>query len=244
MSAQVIAIDGPAYVGKSVIAKALSALTGYTYINTGHMYRALAKKAMDRGYHYDHRDSIIKLAQETKIEFIQNQEDWRTFVDGEDWTDRLKDYRIVLFSSKIAVIPDLRADLTAKQREFAKKKTILMEGRDIGSIVFPDARWKFFITANETIRALRLWKTLNEEEQKRNPMPEVFIPKIQNIDWFDKNRTIAPLIVPADAITYDNSDSPDAEEDARCLKWCLDYPDRIPDSKTIFYGEFVRGIHS
>ncbi len=244
MSSKVIAIDGPAYVGKSEIAKALSRLTGFAYVNTGHMYRAVARKAIDLHYSYDHHESICKLAKKTKIEFINNNT-WRTYVDGQDWTDLLNDYSIVSFAAKIATNPGLREHLTKKQRELARKQTIIMEGRDIGSIVFPDASWKFFVTATEEIRAKRLWKTLTEEEQKMNPESEMFISKIQHIDDLDKNRKIAPLIEPVDAITYDNSGDQDAAADARRLKQCMDHPEIIPASKKIFYKEFeaVYGKH-
>lgn len=245
MSSHVIAIDGPAYVGKSEIAKALSRLTGYAYINTGHMYRAVAKKTMDSHFNYDHRESIMKLAKKMQIEFIRMGSDWRTVVDQADWTDRLNDPDIVLFSSKIAVIPELRVDLTAKQRRLAKKQMIIMEGRDIGSVVFPDAQWKFFVTANEDVRASRLWKTLNDEEKRMNSDFKTWVARIRTLDGLDKDRKIAPLIVPENAITYDNSGSPNAEEDAGWLKRCMDHPECIPPSKTIYYSEDTSayGIH-
>jgi cytidylate kinase len=169
MSARVIAIDGPAYVGKSSISKALSELTGFTFINTGHMYRAVAKKCLGRGVLAEDESSVAGIAQEIRIDFKRTGADTLTLVDGEDVTHGLDASEIVLGASRIAKIPALREILTSIQRGYAQRQTIIMEGRDIGSQVFPDAEWKFFITASLEVRARRMLKMMDLETRKKYP---------------------------------------------------------------------------
>lgn len=218
MSAQVIAIDGPAYVGKSSISKALAELTGFTFINTGHMYRAVAKLCLDRGVSAGNESSVAGVAREIRIDFKRSDADTLTWVDGQDMTHALNAPEIVLCASKIAKIPALRAILTSLQRGYAQRQTIIMEGRDIGSQVFPDAQWKFFITASLEVRARRMLKMMDPETRKKVSDVRELIPKIEELDKNDMGREIAPLVQPKDAIVYDNSDSPTAMQDAEVLR--------------------------
>ena len=227
MSANVVAIDGPAYVGKSVIAKALSQLTGYAVINTGHMYRAVARIAMEKGLTPADEHLILACARGVRIGFQRKDKEWLTMVNGEDWTHALDNGKIVLFSSKIACIAELRQMLTALQLEYAKSQTIIMEGRDIGSLVFPDALWKFFITASLEVRAKRMCKMMQEDERRAHPDVNMLIPRIQEIDYADRNRKIAPLIEAPDAIVYDNSDSPSGMQDALVLQYYIHHAQEI-----------------
>ncbi len=227
MNANVIAIDGPAYVGKSVIAKALSEITGRAYINTGHMYRAVARVAMEREIAHTDARSLVAALQDLRIQFLPQKKEWRTVVDGQDWTDALDDPKVVLFSSKIAMIPQLREILTELQRGYAKERTVIMEGRDIGSVVFPDALWKFFITASLDVRARRMHKVLKEEEKRRHADFRALIPKVQEIDDADRSRKVSPLIEAPDAIVYDNSDSPSALQDALVLQYYVSHHQEI-----------------
>ena len=223
MSAKVIAIDGPAYVGKSQIAGALSGLTGYAFMNTGHMYRTVAKKARKGGLHAAEKDALLKCASALEFRF----EAGKTYVNGEDWTLSLDDPEIVSFASKIAAIPELRAVLTDLQRQYAQKEWIIMEGRDIGSVVFPDARWKFFVTASLEVRAFRMRKMMPPAEQSQCPDFRVLIPKVLEIDEADRNRKVAPLVAAPDALIYDNAESPSAIQDARVLHYYLTHEDEV-----------------
>jgi CMP/dCMP kinase len=221
---EVIAIDGVSYVGKSQIAKALSRLLGFSYVNTGHMYRALAKLALKDGVGADNKDLLLKILNKTSIEFSVRDEEWRTIVNNDDWTDALDHSEIVIFSSKIAAIPEIRWILTEKQRHYALKQTIIMEGRDIGSVVFPNARWKFFITATAEVRAKRMQKMMRNEINMGFSSTQL-IEKVKGIDEADRNRKIAPLIEGRDALIYDNSESPSAEEDALILRYHINHCD-------------------
>src|SRR3989338_7218625 len=165
MKVRVIAIDGPSYVGKSSISQALSELTGFIYINTGHMYRAVAARCLREGVDADDQAAVVRVAQGTKIEFKKNGKDCLTFVDGKDSTHALNAPEAVLMASKIAKLPALREILTTLQRGYAWQQTIIMEGRDIGSEVFHDAEWKFFVTASLEVRALRMWKMMDEKSR-------------------------------------------------------------------------------
>lgn len=215
--AKVIAIDGPSYVGKSSISKALAALTGFTFINTGHMYRAVAMKCLRQGVSAEDEGSVTGIAKKTRIDFKRSGADTLTWVDGQDMTHALNAPEIVLCASRIAKIPALRGILTALQREYAERETIIMEGRDIGSEVFPDAEWKFFVTASLEARARRMLKMMDPEAHKKIADAIELIPKIQELDRNDRGRKIAPLRQAKDAIVYDNSDSPTAEQDAQVL---------------------------
>jgi len=217
MKTSVIAIDGPSYVGKSSISRALAELTGFIFINTGHMYRAVAHRCLVEGVLAENEADVLRLARGMKIEFKKNGRDCLTVVDGRDMTDGLNAPEVVLTASRIAKLPALRDVLTAQQRGYARQQTIIMEGRDIGSEVFPDAEWKFFVTASLEIRAYRMWKMMDEKERQAMPDSRVLIPKIQELDENDMKRKIAPLKKAEDAIVYDNTDSPTAMQDARVL---------------------------
>ena len=239
MSANVIAIDGPSYVGKSTISKSLAELMGYTFINTGHMYRTIAKKCLDAKIASENRSVVCELAGKTDIQFRTTSEGTLTFVDGEDWTAKLGAAEIVLFASKIAPIPELRELLTAMQRTYAQKQTIVMEGRDIGSVVFPDALWKFYVTASKEIRAWRMYKLMTPEEKKACADHHVLIPKIEELDDSDMNRAIAPLKKADDAIVYDNSDSPSEKQDALILQYYLTHGEEIIQNTKLLPSKFV-----
>ncbi len=190
MSSKVIAIDGTAYSGKSHIAKGLSKRTGFEYINTGHMYRALAKIALDNQVDLSDEKAVSSLT--FNIRFEKGE----TIVSDENWTDKLDDPEVVHAASRIAIFPRVRDYLTQMQRVYARKEYIIMEGRDIGTTVFPDAFCRVYVTADPLVRAKRLYKTLGKIEQSPT---EEFIGKLLNeklipIDRLDANRKISPLI--------------------------------------------------
>lgn len=230
MSTRVIAIDGPSYVGKSSVAQTLAHLLGLTFINTGHMYRSVARLCLDRGIPHDDTAAVLEAARGARIKFLPGRGTFQTWVNEEDWTEKLDHNTTVLFASKIAVIPELRALLTGMQRAYARQNMIVMEGRDIGSIVFPDAAWKFFITASADVRARRMFKMMTPDEQKQTGDYKVLLPKIEELDQADRNRKIAPLVQAPDAIVYDNSDSPDARQDALILQYYITHAGEIAEN--------------
>ena len=230
---KVIAIDGPAYVGKSLIAKHLAAMTGHTYINTGHMYRTIAKKALDQKIELLDEMAVCMVVAEVSIEFIAG----KTMVNGYDWTNELDHTEIVKGASCVAKIAKVREVLTDIQRSYASVKPIIMEGRDIGSTVFPEAEWKFYVTASVEVRAQRIYKMMGEAERATKPSKEALEQKIRDLDEADQNRKIAPLVIAESAVVYDNSESPSAEEDAKIL---FSY---MKDPKSFEEGEVLRYQH-
>lgn len=232
MSANVIAIDGPAYVGKSQIAQTLAKELGYTFINTGHMYRAMARRAIELGVSPTDETALLKMPFE--IWFFNGSTlvsdgapvggawDWTRKLErhGANWTNELDQVNFVRLASEIAKLPKVRECFTRIQRSYARNSWVVMEGRDIGTVVFPDAAWKFFVTASEEVRARRLLKMTLPE--KRPPIDyAAALEKIRAFDDSDTNRKIAPLRKAEDAIEYDNSDSPSAREDAEELLNCI-----------------------
>ncbi len=225
--AQVVAIDGPSYVGKSTISRELADRMGYLYVNTGHMYRAIGRIAMEKGISPKSAREIVELARTTDFKFVSGKGFCGTVVNGKDWTRELDHQDIVFFASQISVIADLRDILTAKQREFSQEHPIVMEGRDIGTVVFPDAMWKFYVTASVDVRARRMFKMMTEAEKKQCPDYRALMPKIEKLDEIDRNREIAPLRVAPDAVVYDNSDSPTEVQDAIILQYYMTHQEEI-----------------
>jgi CMP/dCMP kinase len=160
-------------------------------------------------------------------------------VNGADWTDQLAAPDLVSAASRVASIPEVRDILTGKQREYAQTQTLIMEGRDIGSVVFPDAFWKFFVTASEEIRAKRMFKTLSPEEKVKAGDWQKMLPRVQEIDHNDRNRKVAPLRMAEDAWVYDNSLSPSADEDAAVLHYYVTHRDEILRNNALVQGRNV-----
>ncbi len=256
MTDNVITIDGLSYVGKSTIARSLAKLTGFTYINTGHMYRALAKLVLDHGLMKDMK-RLLHLANEMKFEFRYHSDGSHIIVNGKDWTAAVDDEAVVRFAPEIAVIPEIRNILTQRQKEYAHTKTIIMEGRDIGTAVFPNARWKFFVSASFEVRAKRMHKRLSPEEQSKTRLDDpMFLERLKRLDDSDLNRPISPLRKAENAIEYDNSLSPTEEEDALILFYGCQCPKEIINDYMAYSdatlqkarlclekGEMIRGNH-
>ena len=245
MKQNVIALDGLSYVGKSTIAQSLAKLTGYSYINTGHMYRAVAKLALERGIPAGNVEVLSAMTRGMEIHFENSPVQPRTIVNGQDWTTAMDDDRTVRFAPQIAALPAIRDILTEQQRTMAQKTTIIMEGRDIGTVVFPQAKWKFFVSASFEIRARRMYKRLPPELKAKISLTDpAFLDKLRLLDESDLNRPVAPLRKAEDAIEYDNSTSPTEMEDALILYYCLHHPDAV-ENHFIPYGlETLRAAQS
>src|SRR4029077_7438320 len=163
MNRLIIAIDGPVGSGKSTLARRVAELLGYVYIDTGAMYRALALKALRRGLSLDATDQLVALARETRIDLRAQDGTQRVFLDGEDVTAAIRTPEVSQVASKVAVVPGVRKVLVAEQRRAGEQGGGVMEGRDIGGVVFPDAGLKIFLTASPEVRAERRWR---EHQQK------------------------------------------------------------------------------
>ncbi len=195
-----IAIDGPAGAGKSTIAKKIAATYKMTYLDTGAMYRCIAHCVLNQiGDHFDNEADIVRIARGTVIRF----EDDRVFCNDQDVTREIRTPLVSRHTSDVARIKAVRELLVAQQREYAKDHAVVMDGRDIGSVVLPDAELKFFLDADVLERAQRRKKELDEKGNGK--ALEEIKKDIENRDSNDRNRSEGPLIQVADAIVIDTT---------------------------------------
>jgi len=192
-----IAIDGPAGAGKSTVAKIVADKLNMTYIDTGAMYRALTLLSI----RHNKRDinDIIKLAKQAEIKIVGNN----IYVNNEDVSDDIRSIEVTNEVSKISKIPEIRIVMTQLQREMAKSKGIVMDGRDIGTTVLPDAEYKFYLTANLKERAIRRYREMMQRGQ--NVTLEQIEKDIMARDFQDKMRDFSPLKVAEDAVIIDTT---------------------------------------
>lgn len=200
-----IAIDGPAGAGKSSVAKAVAKELGFIYIDTGAMYRAIGLKALNKGYNtsFD-KDLISKMADETEIDIKYIDGILNIFTDGENVTNLIRTNEVSLAASNVSAIPDVRIKLVEIQRNLAKKKSSILDGRDIGTYVLPNADLKIFLTASIDERAKRRYKELLEKGIECDF--EQLKDEIALRDKQDMEREFAPLKQADDAILVDTSD--------------------------------------
>lgn len=200
----VIAIDGPAGAGKSTVAKIIANKLNFLYVDTGAMYRVLTLKAMKEKIPWDDKEKLIEMAKNTEIELYQDGEKYRVFMDGKDVSEEIRKEEVSKNTSYIASVLEIRKILWEKQRNFREKYDIVMEGRDIGTKVFPDAQIKIYLDASVEERAKRRYLQLKEmgiEEDIEKIKKEII-----ERDKKDKNREIAPLIKTDDYYYIDTTD--------------------------------------
>jgi cytidylate kinase len=203
--APVIAIDGPAGAGKSTVARAVAERLGFIYADTGKLYRALALKAERAGVSLNDKTAVKSLCDATEIEYRYIDGESRVFVDGIDVTDELTASETVgELASALSALPEVRATLLNVQRSFAKPPGLVMEGRDIGTVVFPDATVKFYLDASVEERARRRLKDLLAKGE--DVTFEEVVEQLRSRDERDKNRAVAPLRRADDAIYVDTTD--------------------------------------
>ena len=199
----VVAIDGPAGAGKSTIAKLAAEKLGYAYIDTGAMYRSVAWKFLQTGSAFDEA-LISQLAQTMIIEFKPEAKVNRVFVDGVEVTEAIRSSEVTANVSRVAAIGAVREAMVAQQRRMGESGGVLMDGRDIGTVVFPNAQLKIFLTASVEERALRRYKELVAKGQ------EVDLAQLKediaSRDKQDSERAISPLRQAEDALLLDTSD--------------------------------------
>lgn len=214
MSKLIIAIDGPVGSGKSTLARRVAAMMDYIYIDTGAMYRALALKALRQGISFDRTEALEALAKATRIDLRSEDGRQRVILDGEDVTSEIRTGEVAQSASKAAVVSGVRHVLVAEQRRAGEQGGVVMEGRDIGSVVFPDAGLKIFLTASPEVRALRRWR---EHQQKGDSIDLArTLDEIHERDRRDLERATSPLVRAADAIVVDST-AMEAEEAARLV---------------------------
>jgi CMP/dCMP kinase len=206
MRRHVIAIDGPAGSGKSTVAQCLARHIGYSYIDTGAMYRGLTWLALKSRVDPDSEKELARMARETDFTFEYNrrrQQPWRVLINGRDLTAEVRSKRVTAHVSMISAIPGVRHELVKKQRELAENQDVVMEGRDIGTIVFPDADAKFFITASVEERARR--RCLDFRRDGYDVGEERVMRELVKRDLFDSNRAVSPLSVAGEAVVVDTT---------------------------------------
>jgi cytidylate kinase len=199
----IIAIDGPVGSGKSTLARRVAELMGYVYIDTGAMYRSIALKALRRGVSLEAADPLTALAGDTRIDLRAQGAGQQVFLDGEDVTSAIRTPEVAQAASKVAVVPGVRRVLVAEQRRAGGRGGVVMEGRDIGTVVFPDAELKIFLTASPEVRADRRWR---EHQQKGDAIDLArTLEEIRERDRRDREREDSPLVRAKDAVVVDST---------------------------------------
>jgi len=194
-----VAIDGPAGAGKSTIAKIIGEKFNLMYINTGAMYRAVTLKAMDANISEKNVDNLIKLVKSLEMHFVEDH----LFVNNEDLTEIINMPVISNNVSKYAAVPEIREILVRLQQNIAKKFNVIMDGRDIGTVVLPDANFKFYLTASSEKRAKRRYEELMAKGI--NVDYNTILSDIIKRDYIDTHREFNPLIKATDSIEIDSS---------------------------------------
>jgi len=222
MSARLtIAIDGPAGSGKSTTARRTAALLGYLYLDSGAMYRAVALKALERKIPLEDEAALEALTRATHIELkppTPEQETAglknRVFLDGREVTEEIRTAQVAQAASRLATIAGVREVLVAEQQRAGQGGGVVMEGRDIGTVVFPKAELKIFLEASAETRAQRRWKE-HQEKGENFSLLEV-LQEVRERDKRDRERKVSPLVRAADAVLLDNT-AMGIEETARLI---------------------------
>jgi cytidylate kinase len=196
----IVAIDGPAGAGKSTIARAVASALGAVYIDTGAMYRAVALLAIRGGKELDDESALTELAEQASIELSAGG---LVMLDGEDVSGLIRTPEIAQAASKVSALPGVRRAMVASQRRMAESCSVVMEGRDIGTVVFPDAQVKIYLDASPGVRAMR--RVLEMRQKGMEADPAQVEAEIRERDHRDSNRAEAPLTQAPGAVYVDTS---------------------------------------
>ncbi|HME13079.1 MAG TPA: (d)CMP kinase [Candidatus Acidoferrum sp.] len=216
-----IAIDGPAGSGKSSVARLVAQMLGYLYLDSGAMYRALALKALHQNISLDDEAALVALAQNTHIGLQPPSEEQartgaknRVLLDGLEVTQAIRTAEVAQAASRLATIGPVREVLVAEQQRAGAGGGVVMEGRDIGTVVFPKAELKIFLEAAPEVRAERRWKE-HQEKCEQISLDEVLV-EVRERDQRDRERKVSPLVRAQDAVLVDNT-AMNIEETARLV---------------------------
>ena len=214
MSKLIITIDGPVGSGKSTVARRVASLLGYVYLDSGAMYRGVAWKALRDRVPLEAEDALAALARGTRIDLLSSDGGFRVLVDGTDVTDQIRSPAVAQAASKVAVIAGVRTVLVAEQRRAAGSGGVVMEGRDIGTVVLPDAGLKIFLDASVEVRAER--RRLEYAQKGEFQEFSKVLEAVRQRDQRDRERAVSPLRRADDAVLVDNT-AMSAEETARLI---------------------------
>jgi cytidylate kinase len=218
----IIAIDGFSSTGKSTLAKQLAKHLGYVYVDTGAMYRAVAFFAMQKGYigkEFFDKESLINSLPFIKLVFKFNPDLGfaEMYLNDVNVEKEIRTLEVSNYVSIVAEIAEVRSKLVEQQKEMGKSKGIVMDGRDIGTVVFPDAELKIFMNASAHTRAERRFKELKEKGDKASSFEDV-LKNIEERDYIDTHRDDSPLVKAKDALEFDNSNISKLEQFEKVLK--------------------------
>lgn len=205
----IVAIDGYSSCGKSTVAKQLAQYAGYTYVDTGAMYRAVALAVSRQGLAVS-GEGLAALLPQIRVSFIQTEGGQHVCLNGEDVERQIRTIEIGNLASQVAVIGEVRRFLVRQQQALGEAKGIVMDGRDIGTVVFPQAELKLFLTARPEVRAQR--RLLELQEKGEHPVYEDVLHDVNDRDYRDTHRAESPLRQAEDAIVVDNSDMTKEEQ--------------------------------
>lgn len=213
-----VAIDGPAGAGKSTIAKLVAKEKGYVYVDTGAMYRGLAIHFLENGIEAEEKEKIAEACKDADVTIRYEDGQQQVYLNGKNITAKLREEAVGNMASKSSAIPEVRAKLLELQRELARKEDVIMDGRDIGTCVLPDADVKIFLTASVETRAKRRYDELVEKGVACDL--EEIARDIAERDERDSTREIAPLKQAEDAVLVDSSHMTIEEVVAAIVKLC------------------------
>ncbi len=204
MTVRVVAIDGPSGAGKSTVARLLARRLGWTYIDTGAMYRAIGLKADRRGVDLEDDAALERLCRETRLELRPDPEGGvRVYLDGEDVSEAIREHRVSDLASRVSARKPVREAMGRFQRRLGEAAPAVLEGRDIGTVIFPDAILKVFLTASDEERARRRARELRERGQEVDY--DTVLADIRRRDAHDSSRVHAPLRPAPDAVRLDTT---------------------------------------
>jgi cytidylate kinase len=197
----IIAIDGPAGAGKSSIASRLARKLGYVNLESGAMYRALALKAIEKDASFDDEAALVKLAEESRIQLEPTRDGNRTLLNGHDVSARIREQDVTEAASRVSVHPRVRGWMVAHQREMGEGGGVVMEGRDIGTKVFPSADLKIFLDADPVVREQRRM----DQQKIKGVVAANVAADLRERDRRDRTRAASPLMAAADAVVIDST---------------------------------------
>ncbi len=199
-----VAIDGPAAAGKSTVARSIAAELGFIYVDTGALYRTIGYYAHDKADSTTNAEQVTKLLPEIKLEIKYVEGIQRIYLNGEDVSDAIRSPEMSMAASNVSAIPAVREFLLELQRQLARENNVVMDGRDIGTVILPDAQVKIFLTASPEVRAKR--RMLEYRSKGQDVDYQQLLEEIKQRDYNDSHRATAPLKQADDAVLVDNSE--------------------------------------